>query len=127
MGSADGPEAPELEVAYIALYGNDGIHGGKGGARKVQSNGTFNWTTDGEDVSALDGTLYRGGATGRLLTSVSGLPEAPIKAYGGNGAGAAVGIGRDRVTPEMGLLLYPHINGASDQQTSWYVEEEDDV
>ena len=73
-----------------------------------------------------DGTVYRGGNTGRILTDVAGLSEAAgkIKAYGGNGAGAAVGIGRDLVTPQTGLLLHPHINGGSDQETSWDVLED---
>ena len=109
---------------FFALNGNKGLRGGKGGAREVQSNGTFNWTTDGEDVTDLDGTVYLGGSTGRELTTVDGLPEAKILAYGGNGAGAAVGIGRDIVTPQTGLHLHPHMNGASDQSTSWEVTED---
>lgn len=112
---------------YFALSGNGGIRGGKGGARKVKSGDTFNWITDGEDVTGDDGTVYRGGSTGRMLTDVEGLPEAAgkLKAYGGNGAGAAVGIGRDRVSPQTGLLLHPHINGGSDQETEWYIAEDE--
>ena len=112
---------------YFALAGNAGIKGGKGGARKVSANGTFNWVTDGEDVVGDDGTVWKGGSTGRMLTDVEGLPEAKgmIKAYGGNGAGAAVGIGRDRVSPQTGLLLHPHINGGSDQETEWYIAEDE--
>ena len=99
---------------YYALAGYGGIKGGKGGARKVESGGTFNWVTDGEDVVGDDGTVYRGGSTGTMLTSVSGLSETngKVKAYGGNGAGAAVGI--DRVWAE-------HMNGGSDQETRWEV------
>ena len=112
---------------YFAIAGNAGIKGGKGGARKVSANGTFNWVTDGEDVVGDDGTVWRGGSTGRMLTDVEGLPEArgKLKAYGGNGAGAAVGIGRDRVSPQTGLLLHPHINGGSDQETDWYIAEDE--
>lgn len=103
---------------YYALGGNVGIRGGKGGARKVSANGTFNWVTDGEDVVGDDGTVWKGGSTGRILTDVEGLPEAAgkLKAYGGNGAGAAVGI--DRRWAE-------HINGGSDQETDWYIAEDD--
>lgn len=103
---------------YYALPGNGGIRGGKGGARKVSANGTFNWVTDGEDVVGDDGTVWKGGSTGRMLTDVEGLPEArgKLKAYGGNGAGAAVGI--DRSWAE-------HINGGSDQETDWYIAEDE--
>lgn len=112
---------------YFAIAGNAGIKGGKGGARKVKSGDTFNWITDGEDVTGDDGTVYRGGSTGSMLTDVAGLSEAAgkLKAYGGNGAGAAVGIGRDRVSPQTGLLLHPHINGGSDQETDWYIAEDE--
>ncbi len=100
---------------YYALKGRTGISGGKGGARRVQSGSTYNWITDGEDVTGDDGTVYRGGSTGASITSVSGLSEAKIIAYGGNGAGAAVGIDREDSD-------YSHINGGSDQTTSWRVE-----
>lgn len=105
-----------IEDNYYALKGNTGIRGGKGGARKVTSGGSFNWVTDGEDVTGDDGEVYHGGGTGRSLTSVSGLGEASIIAYGGNGAGAAVGI--DRAT-------HGHINGGADQSTSWEVREDE--
>ena len=101
---------------YFALAGETGIRGGTGGARKIESSGSFNWVTDGEDVTDEDGTVYHGGLTGNLMDSVSGLPEAKLKAYGGNGAGAAVGI--DRSTHE-------HINGGSDQEVSWEVLEDE--
>lgn len=128
--SADGVAQTVYEPItdkFFAVNGYAGIRGGKGGARQIQTNGTFNWTTDGEDVTDLDGTVYRGGSTGKLLTDVEGLPESAnkVRAYGGNGAGAAVGIGRDRVTPETGLLLHPHINGGSDQETDWYIAEDE--
>lgn len=100
---------------FFAVKGNTGIRGGKGGARRVASGITYNWVTDGEDVIGDDGTVYHGGRTGRPLTSVSGLPEAKIIAYGGNGAGAAVGIDRD---------THPHINGGTDQTTSWEVTQD---
>ena len=127
--SADGVAQTVYEPItdqFFALNGYAGIRGGKGGARQIQTNGTFNWTTDGEDVTDLDGTVYRGGSTGKLLTDVEGLPEAAnkVRAYGGNGAGAAVGIGRERVSPQTGLLLHPHMNGASDQETDWYIAED---
>lgn len=102
---------------YFALAGETGIRGGNGGARKIESGGSFNWVTDGEDVIGEDGTVYYGGLTGNLLTTISGLPEAKLKAYGGNGAGAAVGI--DRSTHE-------HINGGSDQEISWEVLEDEE-
>ena len=103
---------------YYALAGYGGIHGGKGGARQVKSGTVYTWITDGEDVTGEDGTVYRGGSTGNTLTNVAGLPEASgkIRAYGGNGAGAAVGI--DRSTHE-------HINGGSDQETEWYIAEDE--
>ena len=78
-------------------------------------------------MTDLDGTVYRGGSTGRLLTDVEGLPEAAnkVRAYGGNGAGAAVGIGRDTYI-EVGDESYlpDHMNGASDQSTDWDVMED---
>lgn len=97
---------------FFALSGHTGIRGGKGGARKVQSGGTFTWVTDGEDVVGEDGTAYHGGRTGRPYTSVSGLPEANLIAYGGNGAGAAVGLDRD---------THPRMDGGSDQSATWEV------
>lgn len=100
---------------FYALKGNKGIKGGKGGARKIEKNGAFNWITDGEDVVGADGTIYHGGSTGLPMTSVAGLDEARLTAYGGNGAGAAVGI--DRASK-------PHINGGSDQSASWSVTTE---
>ena len=65
-------------------------------------------------VDSLEKTLMLGGIGGRR-----------IRAYGGNGAGAAVGIGRDRVSPQTGLLLHPHINGGSDQETSWDIVQDE--
>lgn len=102
---------------YFALNGNGGIKGGKGGARQVKSGDAFNWITDGEDVVGDDGIVWKGGSTGGMLTDVEGLPEArrKLKAYGGNGAGAAVGIGR---------IWAEHINGNSDQSTDWGVSED---
>ena len=106
-----------INAKFYALPGHTGINGGKGGARKIEYNGTFIWTADGEDVIGEDGTVYHGGSTGRNLTVVGGLSEAKIIAYGGNGAGAAVGI--DRAT-------HPHINGGNDQSTTWEVREDTD-
>lgn len=101
-----------ITAQFFALYGNSGIRGGKGGARQISSGGTFNWVTDGEDVRGEDGTVYHGGRTGRPFTSVSGLPEADLIAYGGNGAGAAVGLDR---------ADHPHMDGSSDQSANWEV------
>lgn len=97
---------------YFALTGNSGIPGGKGGARQVKNGAYFTWVTDGEDVVDRDGTVYRGGSTGTAMTSIFGLPEAVLTAYGGNGAGAAIGIDRGTQTG---------INGKSDQTVSWEV------
>lgn len=109
---------------YYALKGNIGINGGKGGARKVRSGDTFTWVTDGEDVIDLDGTVYYGGRTGEPLTYVDGLSEAPVTIYGGNGAGAAVGISREEINQITEELVFPHINGQNDQTTSWEVTED---
>lgn len=102
----------QIHNNFYALYGKGGIRGGKGGARKVEANSSFNWVTDGEDVVGDDGIVYHGGSTGRMITDIEGLSEArgKIKAYGGNGAGAAVGIDR---------AINEHINGGFDQETSW--------
>ena len=101
---------------FSALYGNIGIRGGKGGARAVENNGEYFITTDGENVKGDDGTTYYGGTTGQALTAIGGLREANIIAYGGNGAGAAVGIDYE---------THPAINGSSDQSTSWNVTEDE--
>lgn len=111
----DGGIYEPLTGTFFALDGKKGINGGKGGARSVERNGIANWVTDGEDVVDADGNTYRGGRTGTPLTSVNGLSEAKITVYGGNGAGAAVGL--DRSTNE-------HINGLSNQSVSWSVTEE---
>ena len=97
---------------FFAVKGNTGIRGGKGGARRVASGMAYNWVTDGEDVIGDDGTVYHGGRTGRPYTSVPGLPEANLIAYGGNGAGAAVGLDR---------ADHPHMDGGSDQSAAWEV------
>ncbi len=103
---------------YFALPGKSGVRGGKGGARKVQSGETYNWVTDGESVSVPAGADiidYRGGRTGTAKVSVSGLPEAKLTIYGGNGAGAAVGL--DRAEHE-------HMDGGSDAAATWEVVED---
>lgn len=96
-----------IEGKYYALTGKTGVHGGRGGARQVNDI----WYTDGEDVE-LNGIVYKGGTTGSTLHTVTGLPEATIIAPGGNGAGAAVGLGRDG---------HSHMDGDSSQTTSWEV------
>lgn len=101
---------------FYVLPGKQGISGGKGGARKRKTTDGFVWTTEGEDVTDENGQVWLGGATGESLTHVSGLSEADIIAYGGNGAGAAVGINR---------YSHEHINGNSDQETDWYVLEDE--
>lgn len=133
--------APVYDPRYNVYYnlpGGAGIKGGKGGARKVQSGGTFNWVTGGESVTGpyyhIEGEaelpegeeapasrVYSGGSTGNVLTSVSGLDEAVIKAYGGNGAGAAVGLDAKAVDEETGLPIYGHMHGGSNQSTEWWV------
>ncbi len=110
--------------SFYALAGSRGIKGGKGGARKVEENGDFTWVTDGENVKGEDGKTWRGGSTGKAMTKISGLSEAKLTAYGGNGAGAAVGIGRNAKN-KNGELLYPHINGGSNQTASWTVTEDE--
>ena len=101
---------------FFAVTGNNGLSGGKGGARKITTGDTFNWVTDGESVQDNNGTVYHGGTTGRPMTTISGLSEARFTAYGGNGAGAAVGIDRGTST---------HMNGGSDQSASWVVTEDE--
>lgn len=97
---------------FYALTGHKGINGGKGGAREIKKDGYSNWITDGEDVVGKDGKKYRGGSTGTALTSVSGLSEARFSAYGGNGAGAAVGLDRGN---------HEHMDGDNNQSASWGV------
>lgn len=115
-----------LTGEYYATKGKSGIAGGKGGARKVGAGGDYAWTTDGESVyqrvqgedlgnGLFTETIdreYKGGTTGEPMTSVNGLPEAKLTAYGGSGAGAAVGIDRDD---------HPHMNGDSSQDAFWEV------
>lgn len=108
---AAGVYGPIIGMWY-AIKGKNGIRGGKGGARKVEQDGYFVWVTDGEDVTGPDGTTYHGGKTGTPMTAVEGLPEAVLTAYGGNGAGAAVGL--DRVD-------HPEMDGGSDQTATWEV------
>lgn len=123
VGSTDDDDAyvPDSSVyepitgQFFAYTGNPGIRGGKGGSREVTVNNTSSWVTDGEDVKGPDGTVYKGGSTGEPMTAVPGLPEAKIMAYGGNGAGAAVGL--DRESCES-------MNGKSDQTAIWHIEEE---
>ena len=103
-----------INGAWYALRGSAGIRGGKGGARKIEADGYFAWTTDGEDVTGPDGTVYHGGKTGTPMTAVDGLPECRLTAYGGNGAGAAVGLDRED---------HPEMDGQSDQEASWEVVE----
>lgn len=100
---------------FYALRGNKGEPGAQGGAHTVGWGGSFAWTTNGADVRMPNGTVYHGGRTGSPLTSVSGLPECKIIAYGGNGAGAAVGVDSSQ---------YPEMNGGSDQETYWEVVED---
>lgn len=78
---------------YYALTGLDGITGGAGGAREsVDLEGQSSWYADGENVM-LNGTTYYGGAVGMNKNTIPGL-DAEFILYGGNGAGAAVGIDR---------------------------------
>jgi len=95
---------------YYALTGKQGVKGGKGGAREVDGI----WYTNGEDIT-FGGVTYQGGITGTRLSTVSGLPEAIINTPGGNGAGAAVGLGRTD---------HAHMDGDSSQTTSWEVTQD---
>ena len=97
---------------WYAVKGRRGIPGGKGGARKVGSGDNYSWVTDGEDVTAPGGTVYHGGKTGIPLTRIDDLPEARFIAYGGNGAGAAVGLDREE---------HPEMDGGEDQEATWEV------
>lgn len=99
---------------FYALKGNIGLSGGAGGARRVGDGDNYTWQTDGEDV-VLGGIVYHGGKTGQPLTSVLGLPECKMTAYGGNGAGAAVGVDR---------ADYEDMDGGVDQDTYWEVTED---
>ena len=101
---------------FYALPGHAGIRGGKGGARRVGDSEVYTWVTDGEDVTGPDGTVYKGGKTGAPLTVVAGLAECQMTAYGGSGAGAAVGISSEDEA-------FSHINGGIDQTASWEVIE----
>ena len=100
---------------FYALSGKNGISGGHGGARKEQKGDNFIWVTDGESVTDEQGIVYQGGITGSILTEVTGLPEAKIKAYGGNGAGAAIGLHQKD---------YSSMNGGNDQSAIWEVLED---
>lgn len=132
------PVYEQITDTYYNLPGKRGLRGGDGGARQVESGETFAWTTDGEDIVGpyyhINGEaelpegeeppkerVYHGGSTGNVLTSVSGLEEAVIKAYGGNGAGAAVGLDARAVDEETVLPIYEHMHGASNQSTEWWV------
>lgn len=81
-----------LSAQYFAQNGKRGENGGKGGSRLVKQNdGTEYWTTEGETI-IFNGKAYQGGRQGQNRTSLATLPEASFIAYGGNGAGAAVGL-----------------------------------
>lgn len=99
-----------------AIGGIGGKKGGKGGARRIEKGTSFNWVTDGEDITGPDGTVYKGGSTGREMTRIPDLSEAKLKVPGGNGAGAAVGLGRNG---------HSHMDGGSDQSASWEVLEDE--
>lgn len=110
----DGGIYEPINSRFFALDGKKGIDGGQGGARRIEHNGTVNWLTDGESVTGKDGTIYSGGRTGFQMSSIDGLNEADVIIYGGNGAGAAVGLS---------MAEHEHMNGASDQSASWEVEQ----
>ena len=80
---------------FYALPGDSGLAGGSGGARRIDSGTVFNWVTDGADVTDDTDTTYRGGLTGQMVNEVPKQPKINCKLYGGNGAGAAIGIDRD--------------------------------
>lgn len=104
-----------ISARYFAQPGKSGEPGGKGGARKIENNdGTYVYATDGETVT-FGGIGYAGGRTGNSRTA-SSLPEAEFVAYGGNGAGAAVGLAADASHGAM--------NGGSAPEAYWTVEED---
>lgn len=101
---------------FYATYGFSGFRGGDGGARRIDNaDGSFTLLPDGGNVEGEDGTVYCGGKTGVSLVSVDGLPECKMLAYGGNGAGAAVGVDRED---------HPEMDGKSDQEAYWEVVED---
>ena len=101
---------------FYALKGGIGFNGGQGGARKIEKpDGTFVWDTNGEKTAGPNGVECVGGKTGQPMTSIDGLPECKMIAYGGNGAGAAVGVDRSD---------HPEMDGKSDQEAFWEVVED---
>lgn len=97
-----------ISAQYFAQNGKRGAKGGKGGARKVENkDGSSYWTTEGETVT-YNGKAYPGGKQGTNRTKLDTLPEASFIAYGGNGAGAAVGL--------------PGANGANAPEASYTIE-----
>lgn len=103
-----------ISAQYFAQNGKRGSNGGKGGSRKIENNdGTSYWTTEGESIN-FNGSAYRGGRTGQNRTTCEELPQAIFTAYGGNGAGAAVGIS---------ALDHVHMNGEDAPEASYIVNE----
>ena len=101
-----------ITARYFAQPGRRGAPGGKGGSRKVENNdGTSYWTTEGETVT-FNGVASAGGRQGPNRTRVDSLPEAKFIAYGGNGAGAAVGLSADD---------YPRMDGEDAGDATWKV------
>lgn len=105
---------PILKETF-AKAGENGIKGGKGGAiRETDLSGEYTWIRNGQDVS-YKGTKYAGGAIGNPKNSLVSLPEAKFIAYGGNGAGAAVGLSADD---------HPEMNGGNAPEASYTVKED---
>lgn len=91
-----------LSDEIYALNGDPGIPGGDGGSRRVYINDeNYTWHTEGESV--FEGSIeYQGGITGDPQTDLAQYLGINAVVYGGNGAGAAIGI--DKST-------HPEING----------------
>lgn len=100
-----------ISAQYFAQPGRKGQPGGKGGSRKVSNQDGGYWTPDGETVT-FDGESYTGGRVGENRTHAAGLQEANFIAYGGNGAGAAVGLSAED---------YPRMDGGDAPDATWKV------
>lgn len=116
-----------INGVFYALPGNKGTPGGKGGARQVGNGELYTWVTDGEDVTGFDGTVFRGGRTGLPVETDASLPEARFTIYGGNGAGAAVGLtaveGMGQNETQIPTVINEHMDGSSDGYLTWTVVE----
>lgn len=105
---------PILKKTF-AKIGESGIPGGNGGAiRATGTDGELSWIRSGESV-IYKGKEYKGGSIGNPVSECAGLPEAVFTAFGGNGAGAAVGVSSNQ---------YSGMHGAAAPEAYWTVEED---